>query len=353
MIAKLPLRTRTSELARIWLGRLRRVFYFGLPPVILYIIFTRIDLEQSQRIVRNADLRWVAVGLALLVPILALGAARWHVLMRQYDCSALPFRLNLLEYWKSLVVGLLTPGSLGSDAYRVIVQGRRNGLYLRGAFVVGVEKLAALFSCATLLVALYTLLGPSRLPDALVRGIDLLFYLLAGGACIVVVFLGVRRRDWSRRLGDALDARLEAWVQRIRPAAMPSDTPKIKRAGSRLGFLFSFLSPQVALPAVGLSMGIYLLSAIQSQAFFIAYGHPIPFLVNLFVAPLLLLLYALPISFGGLGIREGAFIMAYSVFGVPAETALVVSVTGLVGNMIIYGIGAALLWMGGNQKSAG
>jgi uncharacterized membrane protein YbhN (UPF0104 family) len=74
--------------------------------------------------------------------------------------------------------------------------------------------------------------------------------------------------------------------------------------------------------------------------------------VNLFITPLLFLLYALPISFGGLGIREGAFILAYSAFGVPTETALIISVTGLMGNLLSYGIGAGLILLDRGQRSS-
>jgi hypothetical protein len=101
---------------------------------------------------------------------------------------------------------------------------------------------------------------------------------------------------------------------------------------------------------VGLSLAIYLVSAAQSQILFQAFGYEIPFTVNLFITPLLVLLYALPISFGGIGIREGAFILAYSAFGVPPETSLIISFSGLLGNLISYGIGASLFFLSKHRR---
>ena len=58
--------------------------------------------------------------------------------------------------------------------------------------------------------------------------------------------------------------------------------------------------------------------------------------------PVLYFIFLLPISFGSLGIREGAYILLYGLFGVPAETALVVSFFNLLGVLLNNLIGALL-----------
>lgn len=338
---------------QVWRQRLLRGVYFGLPPLILYVIVSRIDLALFRKTVNQADLFFGGAGLSMLVPIVALGAFRWHILMERYQCGGQPFLANLLEYWKSLAVGLLTPGSLGADAYRVIYQGQLNGLYLRGAFVITVEKLAALISCALLLALLYPMLSPNHLPKVLSQSMDMFYGLMSAGTFIGIVFLTVRRHKWMTRLGETINMRLESWLQRISPSSVHHLPQRDMGIKSGLNFIFSFVSPRIALPAVGLSICVYVLTSLQSQILFKAYGYTVPYQVNLFISPLLFLLYSLPISFGGLGIREGAFILAYSAFGVPAETALVVSLTGLIGNFISYGIGASLIWFGRKPKPIG
>ena len=72
-------------------------------------------------------------------PVVALGALRWHFLLRRYECASFPLARSVGEYWKSMAVGVLVPGSLGSDAYRVMIAGRQKGFFLRSAFVIGVE----------------------------------------------------------------------------------------------------------------------------------------------------------------------------------------------------------------------
>lgn len=320
----------------------RKVLYWGLPPLILFLIFKRIDLEQLGRLVSNANFFLVLSAITMLVPVVVLGGIRWYVLVRRYNCGSLPLARSVVEYWKSLAAGLLVPGSLGSDAYRVMLLGQRNGLYLRNAFVVGVEKLAALFACAVLIVGLYPLLAPNHLPGAVAHLVDAIYLVFLAGILFFLSAFFVRRKNWGKRLIDAINARFAAMARRV---ASLSNTPppqdeQIPRTG--VGLMMSAFTPTVALPAVGLSLAIYLVAAAQSQLLFHAFGYEIPFVVNLFITPLLFLLYALPISFGGIGIREGAFILAYSAFGVPAETSLIISFSGLLGNLISYAIGAGL-----------
>jgi uncharacterized protein (TIRG00374 family) len=347
-----PFETIGGASLKLWLRVFRRTLYFVLPPLLLYVIYTRIDLDQLGLVARGAHLHWVFVGLSLMVPVVVLGAARWYFLMRRYECAALPFLPSLVEYWKSLAVGMLAPGSLGSDAYRVVVLGRRNKLYLRAAFVIGVEKLAAIFSCALLVVVLYPLLGPNHLPASVAQGVDALYVLLLALAVFGAAFLMARRQDWILRMVEAINVQLATWVSHIAPISTAQENQGGLGGRNGLGFLFSTLSPRTTLPVVAISMAIYLISAVQSQVLFMAYGQEIPFLVNLFITPLLIFLYALPISFGGFGIREGAFILAYSAFGVPAETALIISVTGLMVNLLSYAIGAGLILLHRGQRSS-
>jgi len=334
--------TQFRESNQRLLRTIRRALYWGLPPLILYLIFRRIDLEQLGRLVSNANLLLILSGIAMLVPVVVLGALRWHFLMRRYDCASLPVAASIGEYWKSLAVGLLVPGSLGSDAYRVMVLGRQKGYYLRSAFVIGVEKLAALFSCAVLIAGLYPLLAPNHLPSGVAHAIDALYVIFIAGVSFALFAILVRRQSWVWRLAEAFNARLEAMARRVtaRAPTLPTQEESTPRTG--LALMLSVFSPGVALPMVGLSLAIYLVSAAQSQILFQAFGYEIPFTVNLFITPLLVLLYALPISFGGIGIREGAFILAYSAFGVPPETSLIISFSGFLGNLISYGIGASL-----------
>ncbi|MBU1909975.1 MAG: flippase-like domain-containing protein, partial [Verrucomicrobia bacterium] len=94
---------------------------------------------------------------------------------------------------------------------------------------------------------------------------------------------------------------------------------------------------------LALSLANLFIAALGNQIFFRAVGYPLPFLANLFVLPVLMFVFLLPISFGSLGIREGAYILLYGLFGVPPETALLVSFFNLAGLLLNNLIGGAMI----------
>lgn len=332
---------RLQKAKAFFLKFIRPVIYWCLPPVILYLIFRRIDLGNLQQLVASADLRPILLGIVLNMLVVAIAALRWHALFRRYDCASQSIVTSISEYSKGLAVGVLVPGSLGSDAYRVMLLGRQKGYYLRNAFVVGIEKLGAVFACAGLIAGLYPLLAPNHLPAVVARIVDALYLLFLIGIASAVLVALIRRHDWVTRLASAFNAHLETLARRVvsRASTPPAEED---RSTTGLALLLSMFSPGVALPVVALSLAIYLVSAFQAQLYFQGMGYDIPFSVNLFVSPLLFLLFILPISFGGIGIREGAFILLYGAFGVPVEIALVVSFCALLGVLFNYAIGTSL-----------
>jgi uncharacterized membrane protein YbhN (UPF0104 family) len=65
-------------------------------------------------------------------------------------------------------------------------------------------------------------------------------------------------------------------------------------------------------------------------------GISVPFWYLVLCFPLVTLLSALPVSFGGLGVREGGFVFFLSFIGIPQDKALAFS---LVWTALIFGAG--------------
>ena len=70
----------------------------------------------------------------------------------------------------------------------------------------------------------------------------------------------------------------------------------------------------------------------------------LPFIDMMTVLPLITLVASLPISFGGWGVREGAFMYGFALLGVPMETSFLISVqTGLIGLLVTILLGLPIL----------
>ena len=93
-----------------------------------------------------------------------------------------------------------------------------------------------------------------------------------------------------------------------------------------------------------MSSGIFVALGIGNQLFLSALGYELPLLVSLFVVSVLFFVVSLPISFAGFGVREGAYIILLGMFGIPAETALVVSAFALSGMVLNYAIGGVSIY---------
>lgn len=324
------------------LRKLRLLLYWGLPPVLLYLIFSRIDLGRLIDLASTAN-RWlIFVGVTFIALKIIVGAIRWHYLARRYDCTRMSLRASIAEYWISLTLGVVVPGSLGSDAYRIGLGGKQTGRYLRGAFVIGIEKIAALIACAAFVVVLYPLLDFESLPDAVIYILDAAYGFLLIGAVLLLLLAATHRAQWLTTLANRFAQKISALAKRAGMKPSNGHQPDQVAEGTPLDLLLSAFKPGVALPVLAFSAALQIVGAIQSQIFFQALGYDLPFLVNLFVAPLIMLAFTLPISFGGLGIREGVFILFYGAFGVPAETALLVSFCGLSSVLLGHAVGVLL-----------
>ena len=84
------------------------------------------------------------------------------------------------------------------------------------------------------------------------------------------------------------------------------------------------------------------------------FQHGIPALIKfvnlLVIIPSVLFLVSFPISFNGIGVREGSFILAFSYFGVSNEKALALSFLSYLNSIYISFIGG-FFWYYGKRKN--
>lgn len=318
------------------LSFLRQAVFWLLPVLILAAIFRRVDLRALGENFARTRPGPALLGLLYYPLVILVGALRWRLLLTQFNRGRVEWGFALKQYWIGLAVGLFGPASVGWDAYRVIAAGRRFGRFAPGAAAIAAEKLLALTACAGLVIGLYPFL-PIEASDT-ARAILRTAYALFAGAVLAFLFLVAARHrleDWIRGLTDRL-------LRRARGSEPAGDA-----------LLAPLTSWRLLRGTLALSFFNLFVAALGNQLFFRAAGCPLPFVANLFVLPVLMFVFLLPISFGSLGIREGAYILLYGLFGVPAETALLVSFFNLAGLLFNTLIGGILAAMHGTERTPG
>jgi hypothetical protein len=98
------------------------------------------------------------------------------------------------------------------------------------------------------------------------------------------------------------------------------------------------------------ALAIQLLSSFAIFIFIKALNYDLPYYIPMFITPVMFFIFLLPISFGSLGIREGAFIFFYSIFGMDQEAALLLSFLALSGRLLNVIIGAIILQVSSVKK---
>ena len=99
---------------------------------------------------------------------------------------------------------------------------------------------------------------------------------------------------------------------------------------------------KLTLTAVVFAITIETLNLLAIWAIGCVYTSEISLFVVFSAIPITLLIAMIPISVGGWGLREGAFVISLGLFGISSELALIISVTFRLGSLIVYL--PALLW---------
>jgi uncharacterized membrane protein YbhN (UPF0104 family) len=261
------------------------------------------------------DARWLLAAVALHALAVLTGVLRWRVLLRAAGLS-LPLAWLARSFLIGRFIGAFTPSTTGLDGWRLFDVGRRTGALGESTAVIVVEKLVGLVGMALVCAALAPiggaeLLGPSAIGVALA---------LALGAMIGLALM--RRPALVRRLAALLPRRL---------------APKV---------IDSLAQLRLELSTLGSATLLGVLSHLALSAVFWATAGALGLEVDawtlLTVGNAIVLAVLLPVSVGGVGVREGVAVMLLATASVASTDAVLVALLGYLTGQVPALIGGAL-----------
>jgi glycosyltransferase 2 family protein len=287
----LPSQTENSQ-RKYFHTAAQTLLHYGGSALVLYLLFRLLPGRQV----------WQTLGLlpaGLWVMVLAgylaahcIGVGKWR-LMVNVAGAGLNVRQAAQCYFAGLFGSLFLPSLIGGDIVRAglaLRLGRSKAGVLLGSFLDRIIDFAAL----TLLAGLGALLVPGAL-DARGRKI---FLLLGAGALLgAVVVAGVIALLPVGRFSFRMRRRVV----------------RVRRAGRSMA-----RQPGAMLRALSMAMVAQLAFIELSVLLAKACGLDLPFRVWMFAWPLAKLSAALPITQGGIGVREAALAALLVPFGAPA-----------------------------------
>ncbi|MCS6887394.1 lysylphosphatidylglycerol synthase transmembrane domain-containing protein [Chloroflexus sp.] len=290
-----------------WLLRL-------IGPALLIGFLLTSDLGLLWQIVQSADIVPIIWSLALMPPFIIFKSWRWIQIMRAMNLS-LDLPTACVLYTVGVFYGAVTPGQAG-DLLKAVYLRERGQPVAPALLSVVLDRLCDLIIMVAFGVigvfALGRLLPSRELQQAIVIAMGI-------GLVAVTVLLAARGpRSWLLttvlpRIAPRLRARLDQWNEQMHSLTLTPKLVAIVSAATVASVSFTFLRLWLLYLALDLSA--------------------VPLLVVIGSSALISVLQALPISIGGVGVRDVVLVATLAAYGYSQEQALTLSVLFLLINV--------------------
>lgn len=294
-----------DRFSRFWGSSLGSLVKLVIGLGVLGYVLTTLDVAVLQSLARRASVPHLAAITVVALAGHVVGALRFKMLAD--PVARLPLVEHARQYFVGAYFSMFLPSTMGGDGVRVLLLKNRGFPASSAASLVLTER--ALGAISLVLVAAGAA-SASTLPRELVL-------LLALAAAATVAGLLVVR----------------VVAQKVTPKnAVLRQAVEAARAALDHGRL---------VPALGMSiiyqLGVVLVTVVVDHAL----GLGVPVAMVLALSPLVWFATLLPISVGGLGVREAAFVLVFAWGNVDRESALLLSL-GTYAGLVAIGLAGAL-----------
>ena len=311
--------------------------------LVLGVLLSRLDSERSLEVLRDANPAWLLLVLALFALDRVLMAIKWRQLIHLLGDSL--SRVGaILIYYQSNFVGFALPfGGLGPDIIRFLtMRSRGSDPHLVLSSIVMERVIGLIATAAVVLVSALVFAKLVADPGMQAFALAVGAATACGGLLIaMIVFFppaqrvitriaGVDHKTDAKSDGEEKQTQIEKYVGAARVYSR-----------ERPALTYNLL---LALVEQLIKVGVYFATAR-------ALSLPISLEVCLAVAPLASLAQRIPISYAGIGLREGAATALFVALGVDYSEALLLMLTQFIVFVVSLLPGAIVTASSGIPKS--
>ena len=277
---------------------------------LLWLLFTRVDINRLWLVARQASPSWLIAALALYLGMTLTSTWRWALLLKAQHLS-FPFRSLTASFLVANFFNNFLPSNIGGDVVRIADTAPVARSRTLATTVVLLDRGIGLLALV-LVAAVGSTLNP-RFGDGHTLGAGILWI----GFAVATTFgiAAVRFPHAFARLAYPLRRLHAEWVDQ-RLARFTATLSRFQETpGSLAGCFVGAVIVQGAI-----------------VAFYVAIAHsmriPVGFAELAVIVPITLIVQMLPVSMNGFGVREATFGFYFTRLGLPLESALVVSFMG-------------------------
>jgi uncharacterized protein (TIRG00374 family) len=295
-----------------------------LSVVLLILLFSRIDINHVLDDLQNVNIPYFIIGLAIFWGYLVLWSYRWQLFLRGAGEA-----IRLGELFQTLLIGfffsMFLPTVVGTDAGRMYELSRERENKTGVVSTVLLDRVVGLIS-TVIMASLALLIGGYRYIDNFIIPV-----VIVGSLLLLVV-------GWvlffNRRFMHQFD-----WV--IRLSIINRFQDSIRSLYQALYLLQQ--QPRLLIMTLLISFVMQTMEIMSVVLLAVALGLKINAIHFFIFMPIIWILITIPISIGGLGVREGAFVFFLGQVGIHSGHAITISLLYYFYSVIV-GVVGGIIW---------
>jgi hypothetical protein len=274
---------------------------------LLTYLLLKIEWGKSLQTIQNANIYWLGIALVYAVVDIILLTYKWNLLLK--------IQKIIISFWRLFAInmiggfwGLFLPSSLSGDVVR--------GYYLfKDSSDKAISVTSLIVDRLIALIALFIFVDIALLFSGNILKDFHLGYYIISFFVLLAIGLVVFNTEKFLNLLKKLDSRLE-------------NNKVVKKAIKLRKALIEYKKYPIVLSISFLiAMVIQLSRVLWYIVIANAFGIHIPLMYYFIFCPLLVVILMIPVSIGGIGVREGSFVALFTIAGMTLDEAVIVSFT--------------------------
>jgi glycosyltransferase 2 family protein len=280
----------------------------GISVLLLAFLFYKVDAHALWQLIRGSDKSDLIIASAAILAVYVLCFIRWDMLLK---ASGVPvsFKILLRSFCGGIFFSIFLPTSIGGDVVKTLDLAVHTRKGTEVASTVFLDRLSGYVALVIVVVGACAF-GWRYVQDATV---------LMSIACLTAILIGILLVLFNRAAFRFVNKRLYSpTAGRIR-STITNVHEEMHRVGRNKRVVFLNL---------GISLIIQLVGPVSSYVICRALGGHVDFAYFLIYLPIINALTLLPISLGGLGVRDTATVYFFAKAGLTRDIAFAMSLAG-------------------------
>lgn len=276
----------------------------GLSAALLFYIFSKIDLQTTKEVLKNAHRPDLAISFVFFVIIQALLLPRWMIFIYALDLST-TFKNVLRHFFLGHFGNLFMPTAIGGDILKTIGLCRGHDTKPRVVASVLLDRLSGFAGIVLLALCSYAL-GFKLITENFI----LIPIAIMGVSTVAVLLLLFNTKIYT------FGCQVFGFFPRLKKALIRMHDDILMMKDKKIEGVKAVLL--AALGQVGFAFSFYFIAK--------SFGIDVSIVYFLIFVPIICVITALP-SIGGLGVREVATVYLFGKIGVDANIAASISLS--------------------------